>query len=217
MTLKRCIILAAAVLATTFTACQKDPSSSDIDDDYAVYTNHDTAYDFRQPSTFFLPDSILLIGRRDKAEYWKDDDARQIVGALARSMTESGYVRTDDKSAADVGLQLSYVERVTYFIGCDSPYWWWDYPFYWGPDYWGDWYGWYCPYAVSYRYASGSLLTEMLDLTKRPTADDEELAVVWGSFIGGLLSADRRVNLQRTLEGIGQSFEQSPYLRKTDL
>ena len=76
------------------------------------------------------PDSILLIGAADKTEYWKDDNALEIVNTVAGRMNAAGYTRTDDKEAANVGLQLSYVQKVTYFVGYDYPYWWWYYPYY---------------------------------------------------------------------------------------
>ncbi len=33
--------------------------------------------------TFYLPDSILVIGNADKTEYWKDADAQEIIGTVA--------------------------------------------------------------------------------------------------------------------------------------
>ena len=53
----------------------------------------------------------------------------------------------------------------------------------------------------------------MLDLE----ADQEtgkKLPVVWDSFIGGLLTSDAELNQQRTVAGVEQAFEQSPYLAK---
>ena len=53
-------------------------------------------------------------------------------------MNAAGYMRLDERSEANVGLQLSYVRRVTYFVGYDNPCWWWYYPYYWAPGYWGN-------------------------------------------------------------------------------
>ena len=126
------------LLGPVLPSCQKDPSTSGLHDDYTVYTACDEQADFAAFSTYYLPDSILLIGNADKTEYWKDADAQQIIATVAANMTAAGYSRTDDKAAADVGLQMSYVRRVTYFVGYDNPYWWWYYPYYWSPGYWGD-------------------------------------------------------------------------------
>ena len=116
---------------------------------HPYYTARDTGTDFAAIDTYYLPDSILIIGNSDRTEYWKDADALQIVGTVADRMEEAGYTRTDDKETADVGLQLSYVEKVTYFVGYNDPYWWWYYPYYWTPGYWGDWAGWHYPTAFT--------------------------------------------------------------------
>lgn len=119
----------------------------------------------------------------------------------------------EDKEAADLGVQLSYVKRVTYFVGYDYPYWWWYYPYYWSPGYWGDWIGWHYPFPVYYGYTAGSLLTEILDLEgDRQTG--KKLPVLWDSFIGGLLSPSETLNMNRTIEGVNQAFVQSPTLTK---
>ena len=136
-----------------------------------------------------------------------------IIGTVVGKLDDAGYTRTEDKDAASVGIQLSYVRKVTYFGGYDYPYWWWYYPYYWAPGYWGDWVGWHYPYSVYYGYTAGSLLMEMLDLQ----ADQEsgkKLPIVWDSFIGGLLTSDADLNQQRTIAAVEQAFEQSPYLAK---
>ena len=187
---------AIALAAIAFCSCQKEPSTSDLHRDYLVYTARDTGTDFAAIDTYYLPDSILIIGNSDRTEYWKDADALQIVGTVADRMEEAGYTRTDDKETADVGLQLSYVEKVTYFVGYNDPYWWW-----------------YYPYSVYYGYTAGSLLMEMVDL-EADRQSGKKLPVVWDSFIGGLLTPDAALNLQRTLDAVEQAFVQSPYLAK---
>ena len=112
---------AIALAAIAFCSCQKEPSTSDLHRDYLVYTARDTGTDFAAIDTYYLPDSILIIGNSDRTEYWKDADALQIVGTVADRMEEAGYTRTDDKETADVGLQLSYVEKVTYFVRYNDP------------------------------------------------------------------------------------------------
>ena len=60
------------------------PSTSDLHEDYLVYTAHDSGTDFSAIDTYFLPDSILIIGNNDRTEYWKDDDALTIIDARGR-------------------------------------------------------------------------------------------------------------------------------------
>lgn len=213
MTVKKIHFLAIALAAVAVTACQKEPSTSSLHKDYLVYTAHDTGADFASFATYYLPDSILLIGNKDKTEYWKDANALEIVNTVAGRMNASGYTRTDDKQTADLGIQLSYVQRVTYFVGYDYPYWWWYYPYYWTPGYWGDWVGWHYPYRVYYGYTAGSMLVEMVNL-EGDQASGKKLPIVWDSFIGGLLTSNEELNLRRTLAAVEQAFVQSPYLKK---
>ena len=84
------------------------------------------------------------------------------------------------------------MRQETYFVGYDNPYWWWYYPYYWAPGYWGNWNGWHYPYSVYYAYTAGSLLVEMLDLQADQESGNRKLPVVWDTFIGGLLTTDCR-------------------------
>ena len=213
MIVKNLRYTALALAAVAFCSCQKEPSTSDLHGDYLVYTAHDTGTDFSAIDTYFLPDSILLIGGSDRTEYWKDESAQEIIATVAAAMDNAGYTRTYDKAAANVGIQMSYVEQVTYFVGYNNPYWWGYYPYYWTPGYWGDWLGWHYPYGVYYGYTAGSLLTEMLDL-EADQQSGKKLPVIWDSFAGGLLTGDSSLNLQRTLDAVEQAFVQSPYLSK---
>ena len=113
MTVKKLRYLAFALTAVAFCACQKEPSTSSLHKDYLVYTAHDTDADFAAFDTYYIPDSILLIGSADKTEYWKDANALEIVNTVVGRMNAAGYTRTDDKDAANLGLQLSYVQKVT--------------------------------------------------------------------------------------------------------
>lgn len=213
MTVKKLRYLPIVLLGITIASCQKEPSTESLHEDYLVYTARDAGADFAAFGSYYIPDSILLIGSSDKTEYWKDANAMQIVNTVVDRMDVAGYTRSEDKTEANLGLQLSYVEKVTYFVGHDYPYWWWYYPYYWTPGYWGDWLGWHYPYRVYYGYTAGSLLVEMVNLE----ADHEsgkKLPVIWDSFIGGLLSSSDELNLQRTVDAVKQAFEQSPYLNK---
>lgn len=213
MTVKKLHHLAIALLAVSVCSCEKEPSTSDLHRDYLVYTAHDTSTNFAEIDTYYLPDSILIIGNSDKTEYWKDANALEIVTTVANRLDAAGYVRTEDKDAASVGMQLSYVKQVTYFVGYDNPYWWWYYPYYWTPGYWGDWLGWHYPYRVYYGYTAGSLLMEMVDL-EADQVTGRKLPIIWDSFIGGLLTSSQSLNQQRTLAAVEQAFAQSPYLNK---
>lgn len=152
------------MLAMIVTSCEKDPDMNKLDSDYSVYTDYDNSVHFNEFSTYYLPDSILVPDNSLKANYWKDENAQNIISAVAHEMEQKGYVRTEDKEKANVGIQLSYAQQR---IQMTTGGWyggWWDAGF-WGP-YWGG--GWYYPYPVTYSYDTGTLIMEMVDLRQPP-------------------------------------------------
>ncbi len=210
--MKKLFYLLVAALAVT--ACQKDPDTDDLDNDYLVITNYDKAAAFNSFTTFYLPDSILLIDDKPEPEYWKDGNAQLIIDAFVRNMTARNYTRSENRETADLGIQLSYVQNTYYFLGYnDSPYWWWGYPGYWGPGYWGDWGYWYYPYPVYYSYSTGSLLADLINL-EAPQGADQKLPVIWNAFMSGLLSGSAQIDVALTVRAVDQAFVQSPYLTK---
>ena len=206
--MKKLIYVLIAVFALT--SCREDPDLGDLSSDFLVFTNYDGKADFNRFTRYYMPDSVMVIGDTKDPEYWTGSKAADILKAYEDNMQACGYVRTDDKSEADVGLQISYVQSVAYFVDYRNPYWWNEYPGYWLPGYWGDWGYWYYPYPVVYSYSVGSLLTEMVDLSTSPSAD-RKLTVVWNSFLSGLLSGSDAFNMELTVRAINQSFVQSPY------
>ena len=111
------ILFAGALLAT---ACEKLPDTDQLDDDYLVYTNYDDATDFKQFTTFYVPDSVLIIDNSsNKPKYlYATPASDMIIANYVKGMESAGYVRTTDKALADLGLQISYVEdtyRFRYF------------------------------------------------------------------------------------------------------
>ena len=207
--MKKLIYVLIAVFALT--SCREDPDLGDLSSDFLVFTNYDGKADFNRFTRYYMPDSVMVIGDTKDPEYWTGSKAADILKAYEDNMQACGYVRTDDKSEADVGLQISYVQSVAYFVDYRNPYWWNEYPGYWLPGYWGDWGYWYYPYPVVYSYSVGSLLTVMVDLSTSPSAD-RKLTVVWNSFLSGLLSGSDAFNMELTVRAINQSFVQSPYL-----
>lgn len=104
-----------------------------------------------------MPDSVLLITNNEKATYWTNEDADYILETFADNMAARGFTLVDSKEDADLGLQVSYIEDVRYFVDYPNDYWWWGYPGYWGPGYWGSyWNSWYYPYPVVYSYSVNS-------------------------------------------------------------
>lgn len=212
--MKKLIPILLAVFALV--SCEKDPDMDKLDNEYLVFTSHDTSTTFSNFSTYYIPDSILIIGDKKDPEYWKDDNAQQIIQAYVSKMNTAGYQRVTDKADADLGLQVSYVASTYYFTGYynDGP-WWGYYPGYWYPGYWGNYWGggWYYPYPITYSYSTGSLLTDMANL-EAPKGQKEKLPVVWNAYISGLLGGSGSLNVTRAIAAINQAFVQSPYLKR---
>jgi len=206
------MLFAAALLVT---ACEKTPDTGKLDDDYLVYTNYDDDTDFAKFTTFYVPDSVLIIGgNSDKPKYLYGTPASDIIIAnYVKGMESAGYVRTLDKANADLGLQISYVEQTYKFRYYNNYPWWYGYPWYWNFSYWGDWGGWYWPYNITYSYSTGSVLGELVDLTQ-PESTSKQLKVVWSSYISGLLNSDGSLNTTEVTQAINQAFSQSKYLKK---
>ena len=103
------MLFAAALLVT---ACEKTPDTGKLDDDYLVYTNYDDDTNFDKMTTFYVPDSVLIIDNSsNKPKYLYGTPASDIIIAnYIKGMESAGYVRTLDKDDADLGLQISYIE-----------------------------------------------------------------------------------------------------------
>lgn len=215
-------ILPFFLLVLLLASCQKDPDMSKLSDDFVVFTDYDKSANFSSFSTFYVPDSVMLIGSSKDPEFWTAPDAGKIINTLSSSMEGRGYTQVMDKSEADLGIQVSFIKNVNYFTNYqDNPYWWWGYPGYsWWYNYWGSWNGgywngWYYPYQVVYSYTTGSLLVEMVNLkAPTPKATDSKLPVLWTSYMTGLLSGSDQVNVELSTRAIEQAFVQSPYIKK---
>ena len=206
------MLFAAALLVT---ACEKTPDTGKLDDDYLVYTDYDAETDFAKFTTFYVPDSVLIIDNSsNKPKFLYGTPASELIIAnYVKGMEQAGYVRTLDKANADLGMQVSYVEDTYSFRYYNNYPWWYGYPWYWSFGYWGNWGGWYWPYSITYSYSTGSVLGELVDLTL-PESTSKQLRVVWSSYISGLLNNDGTLNTTEVKQAIEQAFSQSPYLKK---
>lgn len=200
-------------LAVLFASCEKDPDLDKVQNDYVIYTQYDKDANFSKGNTFYIPDSVLVIGDKDKGEAYLDDsDGDFIINDYVAQMQSRGYTRVTEKDAATYGLQVSYVESTYYYL--NSPGWWADYPWYWTPSYWWPWFSgaWYHPYPFIYSYTAGSLVAEMVDITS-VTKDTTTASptVIWNNYITDInIPATNQAKLTKAIE---QAFTQSPYLQ----
>lgn len=203
---------AFVLLAVMLTSCEKNDEMEKLDADYRVETDYDTETDFGAFKTYYLPDSILFIGQNEKVQFLDSLSAKPILDACHRNIQERGYVRSDNKGDADLGLQMTYIASTYHFTGYTaSPYWWWGFSGYWNPFYWGNWGYWYYPYPVHFSISTGALLTDMLNL-KAEQGKGKRLPVVWQSYLTGLLHKSNALNVALAARGIEQAFKQSEYI-----
>ena len=206
--MKKISFFILATICVFITSCQKDPDTDKLDRNYLVYTNYDIDTDFSTIETFYVIDSILIIGNSEKPTYWKNNNSQQIINAYNDRLESRGYIRVPEPGEADVILQLSYINNTYYFTSFGPGPWWSSYPGYWN---WGGW-GWYYPYTFDYSYSTGSIIAELVN-TNAPTAQNDRLTVIWNAYICGLLNGNN-LSLSRTMSAIDQAFIQSPYLKK---
>lgn len=209
--MKKLIPILLAVFA--FTACEKDPDTDKLENGVVVLTNYQSGTNFTSFSTFYVPDSILVIdGEKGDTTYSTTANAQSIINTVISNMTSKGYTEATDKSSADLGIQLSYIKDTYYLTTVGSP---WRYSGYWWPGYWnGGWgnYGWYYPYAITYSYNVGSMIIDMVNLNG--TVVSGNLPIIWNAYINGLIQSNSEVNLNKTISGINQAFTQSSYIKK---
>lgn len=206
--MKKSAIFTLIVACLFTTACEKDPDTDKLDNDYLVYTNYDKNTDFKAIETFHVIDSILIISDEAKPGYWRNNTSQTIINAYATHLKDEGYLMVNNSDDADMVLQLSYISNTYYFNNYGAGPWWNSYPGYWD---WGGW-GWYYPYSFIYSYSTGSIIGELVSTTP-DAGQKDKLTVIWNSYICGLLNGSS-LSLSRTMNAINQAFIQSPYLSK---
>ena len=157
-----------------------------------------------------------MIGQTKNPYYSQSNNALALIQQFRADMEKLGYIYTQSNSEAQLGIQLTFVERTERYVQYyDDPYWWLDYPGYWAPGYWGDWYGYYYPYRMVYTYSTNALVADMVDLTAEQGAG-KSLQVIWSTYIGGPASPSASYDVKRMETSINQAFAQSPYLKKAE-
>ncbi len=207
--MKKILLFTAAALMLA--ACHKEPYR-DSDNEYLVYTSPGKNVDFSQYKTFYIADSLLVIGQRDKPVYSSTQAARNLILSYRTNLEGQGFIFTANAEEADLGVQLTYIIKTErYMQYYDNPYWWLDYPGYWPAGYWGSWHGYYYPRPVIYTYTTNALLADIVNL-KTELAEDTPLEILWTSYIGGPAGSSYQNDVKRMQDAIDQAFKQSPYL-----
>ncbi len=107
--------------------------------------------------------------------------------------------QNDPDPNTDMGVLTSIILRKNTGVG-------WAYPPYW---WWGCYYCWYYPVPYYYDYEVGTVLVSM----KEPGQLVDGEGPSWTGVVRGLLSDSGSYNKDRTVKGVDQAFDQSPYLK----
>lgn len=211
--MKKLIPFLFAVLALA--SCEKEPDLDKVQNDYVVYTQYDKDASFTKGNTFYIADSVLLIGDNTRGATYLDGEMNDfIIDAYSSQMQSRGYTKALTKDDATYGLQISYVESTYYYMS--SPSWWSSYPWYWSPSYWWPWFdgGWYHPYPFIYSYTNGSIVCEMVDITAITETSESTVkpTVIWNNYISGIATLNTKAE-QKLSNAIDQSFKQSTYIQ----
>jgi hypothetical protein len=224
------LLLPLIIIIAGFSSCYPidDLKVEDLDIAATIYDK--TYYDgptgsvnkFEGMKTFVVVDTIVHIvesGTEDNISRQYDDF---VLEQIRLNMLKLGFEEeTNPLNSPDVTITVSALSS-THEVYTWYPYWGW----YWGyggypyksakadmimatPYYYYPWY----PYNTYYSYQSGSVLMEMVDVS-RVNPDVEKIPVIWAGIVNGVLQASESGVKNRLSTGIDQCFIQSPYLLK---
>ncbi len=177
-------------------------------------THRSPTFDFDEHKTFFIYDSINWV---TNVESFEPDRAFEIeiIREVIDQMKARGYdsvstiadtVDYTNPANPDLIMVVSGIYSrnsgtVWYPIGG----WGWGYGWGWG---WG-WGGWV---PSTYSYTTGSVIMN-LGYFKGGDPVTDRFPLTWEGAINGLASSSNSNNQSRVIAGIGQAFEQSPYIQ----
>jgi hypothetical protein len=209
-----CIGLFTQLLISCYPGGAENVEEMDV-----AITHYDKNADFKNYTTFSLPDTIVYFMANGETPNHKYDD--QILALVKSNFEAMGYTYVEPNSATDEQpsfvVTVSAFSNVNYYYGSNYwyNYWGW-YPgwdWIWGPSWgsgWGPSYPWY-PVTV-YSYRSGSIVIDMIAADQEVT--NKKVPVLWSGVADGLLQGSDASILERMENGINQCFTQSPYLKK---
>jgi len=220
----------------TLAACYAPPAPDERFEESVVVTAHDTESNFQSYGTFWIRPEIRVMDEGAdgmlEPEVLPDVVSQPLIQATQENLIARGYRPADSKESADLGLEVAYLRAIFSASYCYDWYYWWDYA------YWGYYY--YYPYGScdTAVWRSGMMVTHMTDLLSEgpvtpppmppvvptpvegvvpsvsavPATSGALRRGIWFSGIYGVELDSTAFVEQRAIDGIDQSFEQSPYL-----
>ncbi len=206
------MVFAIAAISLVVSSCYPDYDLTYSDYD-TVTTLRDQTAKFENFKTFFMPDTVLILGDSTKKI---ESSLDQTILTLVRNNLEArGYQSVPyDPLAPRPDLVVLVSKTTTTYVFLDYYYYYYWYP--WGGWYpWGPGYGYYPPYGTTVSsYSTGSVFVSMIDPAKVDTTT-KRLGGIWQAGANGLLGDAASSSKERVTAAINQMFTQSPYLVST--
>lgn len=209
--MKRKIIITFIVVTVGFvTSCSKyPPDVSRVQQDLVVYTQVDIQKNFNQFKTFAIVDSIAYIDNKDSGHV-NNAEVQPILDRIIMNMQNRGFIKVDKGADPDLGITVSVIKTTSTTVY--YPGWWWDYPGYYYPGYWGyPGYWYYYPYYPTYisSYSSGTMIIDLTDFVN--ITEDNKIPIAWYAYIRALLTGNHTSDQIKA--SIDQAFTQTPALK----
>jgi hypothetical protein len=213
-----------SVGALSLVACYAPPAPDERFEDSIIVTSHDEGTDFGTFQTFFVRpdvrilDEDLIADPVEPPESLAPDTAAALVNQTTQNLLARGYQQAASATEADLAVELVYLRTIYTDYYC---YYWSDWT-YWGyPGYY-----YYYPYSCdTTAWRSGMVATNAINLNEAApapvapaTPGTPATSFLRGVWFSGIYGAEVDTNaflVQRALEGIDQSFIQSPYFATT--
>jgi hypothetical protein len=226
------LLLPLIIIIAGFSSCYPidDLKVEDLDVAATIYDK--TYYDgptgsvnkFESLQTFVVVDTIMHLVESGVTDDISHQYDAFILEQVRLNMLKLGFVEElhPDLNPVDVAITVSAMTS-THEVYTWYPYWGW----YWGyggyypytgtktekivsaPNYYYPWF----PYNTYYSYQSGSILMEMVDVS-RVNPGVEAIPVIWAGIVNGVLESSQSGLKNRLSVGIDQCFNQSPFLLK---
>jgi len=208
-----------AVFAGLLGACAAPPPESERLAESIVLTRHAPDADFSKFKTYFLRPEVRTLAEDGALDPVDPGKSQQLLNAVTKNMNDRGFVAVEIQEA-ELGLEIVYVEHVSSATWCYT----WYSPYYWGYPAWG-----YYPYypCDTTVWKSGMLATLMTDRTpalENPggvaDGDGGEAGaggaggrpnILGGIWFSGVYAVSP--TMADAVDGINQSFKQSPYIK----
>jgi hypothetical protein len=205
----------AGALAVGAAACYPDRLEDPGDYD-SIVPIFDADATFSDNTTFFIPDReihLVTVGETDEIDRTFD---ALILTKIRDNMVARGYTEVVDPLVTPPDVEIQAVVTATENTGYALWPWCtefgWEYPWIgcsdWGID--------FPSGVISYEYAGGTLVMQMLDL-RGVTPGAGNFPATWVGSLNGVYTGGSTSEVQdRINDGINQAFIQSPYIEKAE-